>query len=99
MKVEIDMTSITLPPEIEGPLREEACRRGTSPELLALDALRVRFAPPVTSLPDQCPEPTLADFLNGYVGIVEGSTEALSERCGERFAEPRAERGAEIRNE
>ena len=65
MKVEIDMTSITLPPEIEGPLREEARRRGTSPELLALDALRVRFAPPVTSLPDQCPELTLADFLTG----------------------------------
>ena len=42
------MTTITLPPEIEGPLREEARRRGTSPELLALDALRVRFAPPVT---------------------------------------------------
>ena len=91
MKVEVDMTTITLPPEIEGPLREEARRRGTSPELLALDALRVRFAPPVTPSPDQRPEPTLADFLNGYVGIVEGSTEALSERCGERFAEGLAE--------
>ena len=56
------MTTITLPPEIEGPLREEARRRGTSPELLALDALRVRFAPPVTPSPDQRPEPTLADF-------------------------------------
>lgn len=65
MKVEVGMTTITLPPEIEGPLREEARRRGTSPELLALDALRVRFAPPVTPSPDQRPEPTLADFLTG----------------------------------
>jgi hypothetical protein len=89
--MEIDMTIITLPPEIEGPLREEARRRGTSPELLALDALRDRFAPPVTSSPDQGTEPTLAEFLNGYVGIVEGTTEALSERCGERFAEGLAE--------
>jgi len=85
------MTIITLPPEIEGPLREEAQRRGTSPELLALDALRDRFAPPVTSSTDERPEPTLADFLDGYVGIVEGTSEALSESCGERFAEGLAE--------
>src|SRR5271157_1242832 len=65
MKVEVDMTIITLPPEIEGPLREEARRRGMSPGLLALEALRDRFAPPVTSSPDQRPEPTLADFLTG----------------------------------
>ena len=45
----------------------------------------------MTPFPDQRPEPTLADFLNGYVGIVEGSTEALSERCGERFTEGLAE--------
>lgn len=81
------MTIITLPPEIEGPLREEARRLGTNPELLALDALRERFAPPVPSSPDQRPEHTLADFLDGYMGTVDGTTEALSERCGERFAE------------
>ncbi len=91
MALEKSMTIITLPPEIDGPLREEAQRRGTSPELLALDALRDRFVPPVPPCPDQRPETTLADFLNGYVGIVEGTTEALSERCGERFAEGIAE--------
>ena len=50
------------------------------------------LAPPVTPFPDQRPEPTLGDFLNGYVGV-EGSTEALSERCGERFTEGLAEAG------
>ena len=85
------MTTITLPPEIEGPLREEARRRGTSPELLAIDALRLRFATPAMAGADIQPEPTLADFLEGYVGVVEGTTEALSEHCGERFAAGLAE--------
>ncbi len=42
---EARMTTITLPADIEGPLAEEARRRGTTPERLALDALRLRFAP------------------------------------------------------
>ncbi len=81
------MTTITLPPEIAGPLTEEARRRGTTPELLALDTLRLRFVPSPTQPTEDNPESTLADFLTGYVGLVEGSSEALSERCGERFAE------------
>jgi len=93
------MTIITLPPEIEGPLREEARRRGTSSELLALDALRDRFAPPVTSSPDQRPEPTLADFLTGTWALWRAPPRPLSERCGERFAEARAKQDAETRNE
>ncbi len=85
------MTTITLPADIEGPLAEEARRRGTTPELLALDTLRLSFAPTATSPAGEPPEPNLADFLAGYVGLVEGSTEPLSERCGERFAEGLAE--------
>jgi hypothetical protein len=81
------MTTITLPPEIAGPLTDEARRRGTTPELLALDTLRQRFAHESSLPPGNVPESTLADFLTGYVGLVEGSSEALSERCGERFAE------------
>lgn len=81
------MTTITLPADIEGPLAEEARRRGTTPELLALDALRARFTPPVGSLSEEAPRANLGDFLAGYVGLVEGSTEPLSERCGERFAQ------------
>ena len=33
------MTTITLPPEIAGPLSDEARRRGTTPEVLALETL------------------------------------------------------------
>ncbi len=84
------MTTIRLPAEIEGPLMEEALRRGTTPETLALDTLR-RFAPPIASPSEKPPESNLADFLAGYVGLVEGSTEPLSRCCGERFAEGLAE--------
>lgn len=73
------MTTITLPTDIEAPLAEEARRRGTTPELLAVDTLRLRFAPSAASPSEEPPEPNLADFLAGYVGIVEGSTEPLSE--------------------
>jgi hypothetical protein len=86
--MEEQMTTITLPADIEGPLAEEARRRGATPERLALEALRLRFTPSVASLSEKPPETSLADFLAGYVGLVEGSTEPLSERCrGERFAQ------------
>jgi hypothetical protein len=82
------MTTITLPADIEGPLAEEARRCGTTPERLALDTLRPRFAPPAASPSEEPPEPSLA----GYAGLVEGSTEPLSERYGDRFAEGLAEK-------
>ena len=84
------MTTITIPAEIEGPLVEEARRRGTTPGL-ALDTLRLRFLLPLAPTSEKPPESNLADFLAGYVGLVEGSTEPLSERCGERFAAGLAE--------
>lgn len=85
------MTIITLPAEIEGPLAEEARRRGMSPERLAVDTLRLRFAPAAATATEEPPEPSLADFLAGYVGVVEGATEPFSERCGERFVQGLAE--------
>jgi hypothetical protein len=81
------MTTIAIPAEIEGPLAEEARRRGTTPERLAVDTLRLRFAPPVASPSEEPPESNRTDFLAGYVRLVEGSSEPLSERCGERFAQ------------
>jgi hypothetical protein len=81
------MTTITLPAEIEGPLAEEARRRGTTPELLAIDTLRQHFTSPAASPSEKPPESNLVDFLADHVGLVEGTTEPLSERCGERFAE------------
>ena len=37
--------TITLTPQLEAVLSEQARRRGTDPEVLALDALRERFLP------------------------------------------------------
>ena len=82
--------TITLPPDIEAPLAEEADRKGTTPERLAVDSLRMLFAPPAEELPSG--DETLFDFLAGYVGTVDGSTEPLSEDCGRRFAEGMAEK-------
>jgi hypothetical protein len=36
---------VTLPPQLEAALSEQARRRGMAPEALALDALRERFLP------------------------------------------------------
>lgn len=77
------MMTITLPPEVEAMLAEEARRRGTTPELLAVDCLRNRLGPPAAEAGDE--GASLFDFLSGYTGTVEGSSEAFSERCGRRF--------------
>ena len=68
------MTTITLPPDLEGRLADEARRRGTTPELLALDGLRRLFPPPGA---DNGAEGhgTLFDFLAGYIGTVAGAAE------------------------
>ncbi len=80
------MTTIILPPEVEGPLAQEARKRGTTPELLAVDCLRQLFtSPPTAGTPDE--HETLFDFLSGYLGTVSGTAEALSEDCGQRFAQ------------
>jgi len=80
------MTIITLPPEVEGPLTEEARRKGTTPELLAVDCLRKQFLSPTTTATAVAGD-SLFDFLAGFAGTVEGSAEPLSEDCGQRFAE------------
>lgn len=80
------MTIITLPPDLEGRLADEARRRGTTPELLALDGLRRLFVPPTTTDPG-ANGATLFDFLAGHIGTVVGSSETLSENCGRRLAD------------
>jgi hypothetical protein len=85
-KVEAQMTTITLPPEIEAPLADAARKKGTTPQLLAVETLRQRFPPSETPVgPDE--SQTLYDFLAGDIGVVEGFGEALSENCGERFTD------------
>lgn len=78
------MLSITIPDELAGPLADEAGRRGTTPELLALEGVR-RILPPPD--PPASSGRTLLDFLEGYIGTVAGSTEPFSQDCGRRFAE------------
>lgn len=80
------MTTITLPPEVEGPLAEEAQRQGTTPELLAIGCLRKLFASHLTE-GQPAEGDTLSDFLAGYVGTVNGATDPLSEDCGRRFVQ------------
>jgi hypothetical protein len=86
------MITISLPSDIEGPLTAEAQRRGTTPELLALDSLRKLFPSLAVSGEPPGDATNLFDFLDGYIGTVEGSTEAFSENCGQRFAEGMAEK-------
>jgi hypothetical protein len=62
------MVTITLPPELEKPITEEAQRKGTTPELVALDTLRKGFLP---DTPPPTPEGTLADFLGDFIGCLD----------------------------
>ena len=80
------MITITLPPEVEAPLEEEARKRGTTPELLAVDCLRDRFSAAASQERHDGSE-SLLDFLSGYVGTISGTSEPLSERSGQRFVE------------
>ncbi len=84
------MITITLPADLEAPLREEAKKQGTTTEAVALDSLRKLFAPS----PDKnaSNEGSLFDFLKGYFGTVSGTSEPWSEQCGERFADGLAEK-------
>ena len=79
------MVRIALPADIEEPLSKEAQKRGISPEALALEALRATFGSPQPG--EQQGPGSLFDFLAGYIGTVEGSSENLSEDTGRLFAE------------
>ncbi|MFN8474727.1 MAG: hypothetical protein U0822_21225 [Anaerolineae bacterium] len=81
---------IRLTPDIEEALAQEAQRRGTTVETLALDYLRERFVSsgPVEEAGDG---ETLADFLGDYVGSLASSEfvaggAQMSVEPGRRFA-------------
>jgi len=85
------MVIITLPPELEKALAEQAEQTGTTPELLALDVLQKQFLGPHLDKP--LPQgATMADAFADYIGSIstretapEGSS--LSENTGRRFAQ------------
>ena len=85
------MTTINLPPEIDGPLVDEARRRGTTPELLAIESLRRLFAcAPAPGEPGK--SDTLLDYLGDYVASIEGSEKLPARESGRIFAEAMADK-------
>ncbi len=64
---------ITLTPEIEAALAEQARQQGVSPEQLALESLRRQFVVPSRSTHKAMLHGTLADFLAGSVGVLHSS--------------------------
>ena len=89
--------TITLPPDLEKPLAEQARKQGTTPEILALDTLRQQFpaesAAPEPEGGDAESEPqTLYDFLKDYIGVISSSEHVpggarMSENTGAKFTE------------
>jgi len=80
---------ITLTPEIETVLTQQALKAGKTPEQLALDLLDQRLTELQTSQPEG--QATLLDFLAGHIGVVDSSEHILggaqiSEDTGKRFA-------------
>lgn len=76
------MLTITVPPELTLTLIAEASRRGTTPELLALEGVRRVLGPDPAAAPAN-----LLEFLAGHVGVVVGSGEPYSQDCGRKFAD------------
>ena len=70
---------ITVPPDIERVVSARASELGTSPEVVVLEILRERFCPGVKDDDDADnahPDETLADFLDGYVGVLHSHEQA-----------------------
>lgn len=85
------MVTITLPPELEQVVTEQAQQQGTTPELLALERLHQQFlSDPI--MPVSLETGTMADFLSEFIGcidsreIVPGGAN-LSEDPGQKFTE------------
>ena len=83
---------ITLTPDIEQALVEQARQQGTTPEHLALESLRQQFVRPTRGEPATAPHGTLADFLADSIGILQSSEHVsggarMSEATSTTFAE------------
>jgi len=81
---------LTLTPDIENALKEQASKVGITPQQLALESLRRLFVLGNTDAEEN--SPTLADFLDGYIGVIHSSEfieggAQLSEDTGKKFAE------------
>ncbi len=82
---------ITLTPDLERALIEQAHKLGTTPEQLALDSLRAHFAQAASRESPSKGRGTLADFFQGHIGILHSSDyipggARMSENSGKKFA-------------
>jgi hypothetical protein len=83
---------ITLTPELEAALAEQARRQGVTPQQLALDSLRRQFVAVPESERDTTYQGTLADFLADSIGSLHSSEyrsggARMSDAKGRAFAE------------
>ncbi len=93
---------ITLTPEIEQALRDEAERQGTTPEQLALESLRRHFVQPEQGQPAAETPGTLADLLSGFIGVLSSEEQVpggahLSEATSDEFVKLLRQKRAEGR--
>ena len=65
--------TINLTPELERALAEVARRRGTTPEMLALDYLREHLLPAADTDEENPEAGTLYDLLAGHIGVLASS--------------------------
>jgi hypothetical protein len=67
------MVTITLPPELERVVAEQAARQGTTPERFALDKLRGLLLPSPLATEGQG---SMADFFADFIGSIDSSETA-----------------------
>ena len=82
---------LTLTPDIERALTDQARRLGTTPERLAIDSLRERFSMIAAQAPPQDTAETMADLLREHIGVLHSGEHVpggarMSENSGQKFA-------------
>ncbi|NUO83169.1 hypothetical protein HUU05_24115, partial [candidate division KSB1 bacterium] len=82
---------IPLTPEIENALAQCAQREGTTPEQLALETLRKRFASFLAAKAPADEKLTLYDLIKDHIGVIDSSEKYpegghMSENTGKKFA-------------
>jgi hypothetical protein len=85
------MATITLSPELERAMTEQADRQGTTLEMLALDKLNAHFLPTLPEV-DTSDGETMADFLKDFIGCIDSREVVpgganMSEYTGRKFGE------------
>ncbi len=82
------MMTLTLTPDLEHALVEQARAQGTTAEVLALDSLRQCFLLRDAQVRDE--GQTLAEYLQGFVGVLHSSEQVeggarMSDSPGSKF--------------